>query len=137
MEQHRRNPECATCHVRMDPLGFALENFDAVGRWRTMSNGIPIDASSVFADGTPIDGIAGIRKLLSDHRENFVRTFTAKLLTYALGRGVEYYDNPAIRKILRRAAATNYRWSSIIQGIVDSEPFQMGKAPLQMESTAS
>ncbi len=137
MEQHRRNPECATCHVRMDPLGFALENFDAVGRWRTMSNGIPIDASSVFADGTPIDGIAGIRKLLSDHRENLVRTFTAKLLTYALGRGVEYYDNPAIRKILRRAAATNYRWSSIIQGIVDSEPFQMGKAPLQMESTAS
>ena len=137
VEQHRANPACATCHIRMDPLGFALENFDAVGRWRTMSNGLPIDASSVFADGTPIDGIAGIRRLLLDHRESFVRTFTAKLLTYALGRGVEYYDNPAIRKILRDAAATDYRWSSIIRGIIESEPFQMGRAPLQLERTAS
>ena len=121
----------------MDPLGFALENFDAVGRWRTAANGVPVDASSVFADGTPIDGVPGIRKLLSHHRENFVRTFTAKLLTYALGRGVEYYDNPAIRKILRRAADTDYRWSSIIRGIIESEPFQMGRAPLLLERTAS
>ncbi|HJO03415.1 MAG TPA: DUF1592 domain-containing protein [Acidobacteriota bacterium] len=137
MELHRENPACATCHIRMDPLGFALENFDAVGRWRTAANGVPVDASSVFADGTPIDGVPGIRKLLSHHRENFVRTFTAKLLTYALGRGVEYYDNPAIRKILRRAADTDYRWSSIIRGIIESEPFQMGRAPLLLERTAS
>ena len=126
MERHRVDPACATCHVRMDPLGFALENFDAVGRWRTMSNGNPIDASSVFADGTPIDGVDGVRRLLSGHSDDFVRTFTAKLLTYALGRRVEYYDNPAIRKILRRADDDDYRWSSIILGIVDSEPFQMG-----------
>ena len=137
MELHRASPECASCHIRMDPLGFALESFDAVGRWRTTANGAPIDASSVFADGTPIDGVAGIRRLLLAHREDFVRTFTAKLLTYALGRGVEYYDNPAIRKILRDAASTDYRWSSIIRGIVGSEPFTMGKAPLQLERTAS
>ncbi len=127
MERHRKDPACAGCHIRMDPLGFALENFDAIGRWRTMSNDLPIDASSVFADGTPIEGVAGIRRLLQAHRQDFVRTFTAKLLTYALGRGVEYYDHPAIRRILRQAEATEYRWSSMILGVVDSEPFQMGR----------
>ena len=124
MERHRRDPACAACHVRMDPLGFALENFDAVGRWRTESDGIPIDPSSVAADGTPIEGVPGMRKLLLSYREDFVRTFTAKLLTYALGRRVEYYDNPAIRQILRDAAATDYQWSSIIMGIIKSSPFQ-------------
>ena len=124
MERHRRDPACAACHVRMDPLGFALENFDAVGRWRTESDGIPIDASSVAVDGTPIDGVPGMREFLLSHREDFVSTFTAKLLTYALGRRVEYYDNPAIRQILRDAAATDYQWSSILMGIIKSSPFQ-------------
>jgi hypothetical protein len=124
MEIHRQNPACATCHVRMDPLGFALENFDAIGRWRTTSDGVGIDASAVFADGTPINGVQGLRKFVLAHQEDYVETFTSKLLTYALGRSVEYYDNPAIRKIMRQAAANDYRWSSIILGIVKSTPFQ-------------
>ena len=124
MERHRENPACAVCHVRMDPLGFALENFDAVGRWRDEHGGGPIDASSTFMDGTPIDGVAGVRELLLSHPENFARTFTEKLLTYALGRRVEYFDNPAIRRILREAETADYRWSSIIIGVVKSLPFQ-------------
>lgn len=124
MERHRKDPACATCHVLMDPLGFALENFDAVGQWRTESDGIPIDASSVTADGTLIEGVAGMRKFLSGRHEDFVSTFTGKLLTYALGRRVEYYDNPAIRQILRDGATTKYQWSSMIMGIIKSLPFQ-------------
>ena len=127
MEQHRANPACAVCHVRMDPLGFALENFDAVGRWRFEDGGGPIDATSTFMDGTPIDGVAGIRKLLLSHPENFARTFTEKLMTYALGRRVEFYDQPAIRRILREAGTMDYSWSSIIIGVVKSLPFQLRK----------
>ena len=125
MALHRANPACAVCHVRIDPVGFALENFDAVGRWRTERDGIPVDATGVFADGTSIEGIEGLRKFLLTHREDFVKTFTEKLLIYALGRTIEYYDHPAIRKITREAADTDYRWSSIILGIVNSTPFQM------------
>jgi mono/diheme cytochrome c family protein len=125
MEQHRQNPACAVCHVRMDPLGFALENFDAVGRWRAEDGGSPIDATSTFMDGTPIDGVGGVRDLLLSHPRNFARTFTEKLLTYALGRRVEYYDHPAIRRILREAESADYSWSSIIVGVVKSLPFQM------------
>ena len=125
MERHRENPGCAVCHVRMDPLGFALENFDAVGRWRTEDGGGPIDALSTLVDGTPIEGVAGMRALLLSHREDFVRTFTEKLMTYALGRRVEYYDSPAIRTILREARATDDSWSSIIVAVVKSLPFQM------------
>ena len=105
LEQHRKNPACASCHVRMDPLGFALENFDAIGRWRTSSDGAPIDASGTLPDGTQFEGPAGLRTLLSAHRDEFVVTVTRKLLTYALGRGVEYYDLPAVRQIVRDAAA--------------------------------
>src|SRR5439155_7236691 len=90
LEQHRQNPACASCHVRMDPLGFALDNFDAIGRWRTKSDGIPIDSSSVLLDGTKIDGVPGLRKFVVDHRDDYVTTFTSKLLTYALGRSVDY-----------------------------------------------
>ena len=97
MEVHRKNPACAVCHVRMDPVGFSLENFDAIGRWRTTSQGLPVDAASVFADGTPIDGVKGLRRFLLDRRESYVETFVAKLLTYALGRHVDYRDQPAIR----------------------------------------
>jgi Protein of unknown function (DUF1588)/Protein of unknown function (DUF1585)/Protein of unknown function (DUF1592) len=125
MEQHRQNPACASCHVRMDPLGFALENFDAIGKWRNTEDGVPIDASAALPDGTKFEGVAGLRKLLLSHREQFVGTFTENLLTYALGREVEYHDLPAVRKITRAAAASDHRWSSLILGIIKSVPFQM------------
>jgi mono/diheme cytochrome c family protein len=128
MEAHRRNPACSVCHVRMDPLGFSLENFDAIGRWRRDSEGRPVDASSVFADGTPLHGVEGLKAFVLDRRENYVHAFAGKLLTYALGRHVDYRDQPALRKIVRGAAARDYRWSAIILGIVNSTPFQMRKA---------
>lgn len=127
MELHRANSACAVCHTRMDPLGFALENFDAIGRWRTASgaDNTPVDSSGVLPDGTKFNGPAELRQILLRHQQEFVSTVTEKLLTYALGRGVLYYDAPAIRAITRDAAASNYRWSSIILGIVKSIPFQM------------
>jgi Protein of unknown function (DUF1592)/Protein of unknown function (DUF1588)/Protein of unknown function (DUF1587)/Protein of unknown function (DUF1585)/Protein of unknown function (DUF1595) len=125
MEQHRANPACAVCHRIMDPLGFALENFDGLGRWR--DSAAPgtgaIDSSGVLPDGTRFDGPAGLREVLLSRRELFVETFTERLLTYALGRGVEEYDRPVIRKIVRDAREP--RWSSVILGIVNSTPFQM------------
>ena len=125
MEHHRANPVCASCHARMDPLGFALENFDAIGKWRTTEHETPIDASGTLPDGTAFDGPAQLRRVLERRGEEFVSTVTSKLLTYALGRGVEHYDMPAIRTIVRDAAADDYRWSSIMLGIVKSTPFQM------------
>jgi hypothetical protein len=112
----------------MDPLGFALENFDAIGRWRTRSDGAAIDSSGVLPDGTAFQGVPGLRTLLVSHREDFVRTVSEKLLTYAIGRSVEFYDMPAIRKIERDAAAADYRWSSMISAIVKSAPFQMRRS---------
>lgn len=129
MEIHRRNPACAACHVRMDPLGFAMEQFDPIGKWRTTSAGLPIDPSATFPDGTRIDGVKGVRTLVSSRRDQYVETFTAKLLTYALGRLVDYRDQPAIRKIAREAAAQDHRWSAIITSIVKSTPFRMTAAP--------
>ncbi len=134
MEQHRANPVCASCHKIMDPLGFALENFDAVGAWRTTDAGTPIDASGQLLDGTKVDGPVTLRQALLKHREEFAATATAKLLTYALGRGVEYFDQPAVRQIVRDAARDDYRWSSIILGIVRSAPFEMR---LPLEASAS
>ena len=129
MEQHRKNPACATCHVRMDPLGFALENFDAIGRWRTTGEaGTPIDATGSLPDGAQFQGLEGLRKLLVSDREEFAATLTEKLLTYALGRGLEYYDMPAIRAITRQAASHDYRWTSLILGIVESTPFQLRRS---------
>ena len=128
MEQHRNVPVCATCHQRMDPLGFALENFDALGKWRKEADGAPIDAVAALPDGTQFDGIAGLRQLMGSHKEDFVRTFTEKLLTYAIGRGIESSDLPAIRKIARDAAAQDYKWSAVILGIVNSVPFNMSVA---------
>jgi hypothetical protein len=130
MEQHRANPACAGCHARMDPLGFAIDNFDAVGRWRTISgaDNTPIDASGVLPDGTKFKGPAELRTILLSHPEQFVTTVSEKLLIYALGRGVEYYDEPAVRAIVRKSASTDYRWSSIILGIVNSTPFQMRRS---------
>jgi len=126
MEAHRANPVCASCHKVMDPLGFALENFDAVGHWRSVSEGgDPIDASGQLADGTKVSGPATLRQALLSHREDFVTTVASKLLTYGIGRGAEYFDQPAIRRIVREAAASDYRWSSLIRGIVNSAPFEM------------
>ena len=129
LEEHRKNPVCASCHARMDPLGFALENFDATGRWRTTEAGAAIDTSGALPDGTRFNGPAEFRKALLDHREQFVGTLTEKLLTYALGRGVEHYDMPAVRQIQREAAAADYRWSAMILAIVRSQPFQMRTVP--------
>jgi len=130
MIRHRANPVCASCHARMDPLGFALDNYDGIGRWRTTSGATntPIDSSGVLPDGTKFQGPAELKKILLGRRQQFVTTFTERLLTYALGRGVEYYDQPAVRKIVREAAPGNYRWSSIISGIVQSTPFQMRRS---------
>ena len=128
LEQHRRNPACASCHARIDPLGFALENFDALGKWRTTDGGMPVDASGVLLDGTKLDGPVGLRDVLLRNKAQFVGALTEKLLTYALGRGVEYYDMPAVRQIVRGAASTEYRWSALILGIVNSTPFQMRRA---------
>jgi hypothetical protein len=125
MEQHRANPGCAVCHRVMDPLGFALENFDGLGRWRDSTGGAPIDPSGVLPDGTKFNGPAGLREVLLAKKDLFVETFAERLLTYALGRGVEEYDLPVVRKITREAAADDHRWSSIILGIVKSTPFQM------------
>ena len=129
MEAHRVNPACAGCHARMDPLGFALENFDAIGRWRTtIGNNIPVDSSGVLPDGTKFQGPAELRKVLLSRREELVATVTEKLLTYALGRGMEYTDAPAIRRIVRETAPSEHRWSSLILQIVQSTPFQMRRS---------
>jgi hypothetical protein len=128
LEMHRRNAVCASCHVRMDPLGFSLENFDAIGQWRTTDAGRPIDASGVLLDGTRVEGPAALQDALVAQKEQYVRSVTGKLLTYALGRGMEYYDAPSIRAIVRDAARDDYRWSSVILGIVKSAPFQMRRS---------
>ena len=129
MEQHTENPACASCHSRMDPLGFALENFDAIGRWRTRDeDGTAIVASASLPDGTTFQGPVELRELLLNRRQEFVATVIRKLLTYAVGRGIEYYDLPAVRAIMREAAPSDYRWSSIILGIAKSPPFQMKRS---------
>jgi hypothetical protein len=128
LEMHRKNPVCASCHARMDPLGFSLENFDALGQWRTTDAGRAIDASGVLPDGTKVEGPAALQHAFVAQKEQFVRSVTEKLLTYALGRGLEYYDAPAVRGVVRGAAADDYRWSSVILGIVKSAPFQMRRA---------
>lgn len=129
MEAHRANPACAVCHKVMDPLGFALENFDGLGRWRDTSGAnVPIDSSGVLPDGTPFNGPTGLREVLLKQKEMFVETFIARMMTYAIGRGVEYYDLPVVRKIRREAAEDDYRWSAVIRGIVSSIPFQMRRA---------
>ena len=130
MVQHRRNPVCASCHAIMDPVGLSLENFDAIGRWRTLTDGFqPIDASGSFPDGTTFEGVAGLKQAILSRSDQFVRTLTEKLLTYGLGRAMEYYDAPAVRAIEREAASDDYRFSSLILGIVKSTPFQMRRPP--------
>jgi len=129
MAAHRANPECASCHAQMDSIGFAFENFDAIGRWRDAEGGLPIEAASELPDGTVIDGIDGVRRLLLSDPERFVAAVTEKLLMYALGRNVQYYDKPAVRRIVRDAADENYTFAALIRGIVKSVPFRMRQAP--------
>jgi hypothetical protein len=136
LEQHQANPTCAMCHSLIDPLGFALENFDSIGAWRDTEAGRPVNAHGTFIDGSELDGVAGLRRLLLERRELFVAALTERLLTYALGRTLEPYDMPVVREIVRRAAKDDYRFSALVQGIVESEPMQFrmklsGDEPLQ------
>jgi hypothetical protein len=126
LAEHRKNPSCNTCHASIDPLGFALENYDVIGGWRNVDeSGQTVDASGVTVTGKKIDGLPGLRSLLLDDPEQFPRTVTEKLMAYALGRKLEHYDLPAVRKIVRDASSQNYRWSAIVQGIVKSPNFLM------------
>jgi hypothetical protein len=126
LEEHRKNPGCAVCHNLMDPLGFSLENFDATGAWRARAeSGAAVDSSGVLVDGTRVEGPASLRNALLAHSNEFVQTLTEKLLTYAIGRDVEYYDMPAVRQIVRNSAKDDYRFSSLILGIANSPQFQM------------
>ncbi len=144
MEMHRKNPPCSTCHKIMDPIGFSMENFDAVGTWRTTDNGSPIDPTGTLVDGSKLDGVKGMREALLRYSPQFVRVVAEKLFIYALGRGTEYYDMPLIRSIVRESESNNYRFSSLILGIVKSEPFQVnqkqedasnGQGPLRASAT--
>ncbi len=129
MEKHRTNQICASCHARMDPIGFALENFDGAGEWRGEDAGAPIDASGKLPGGREFAGPSGLKKLLAEaHRDEFVATVASKLLTYALGRGLEAKDQPEVRKIARKAAAESYRMSAFVEAVVESTSFQMRRA---------
>jgi hypothetical protein len=128
MEEHRRNPACAGCHKLMDPIGLALENFDGIGRWRVAENGAPIDTRSQMADGTDIDGPAALRRALMQHSDMFAQNMTEMLLTYAIGHGVDHTDMPYVRQILRQAARSDHRFSSLVLGVVTSTPFRMRRS---------
>jgi hypothetical protein len=128
LEEHRRTPSCASCHRVMDPLGFALENFDGVGEWRVKEQGGNVDPEGQLADGTKVDGPVALRRALNRNPDMFVRTVTEKLMTYGLGRGLDHRDLPLVRQIARDAAKSNYKWSVLVLGIARSAPFQMKKA---------
>ncbi|MCW3100395.1 MAG: Gluconolactonase, partial [Chthonomonadaceae bacterium] len=125
LEAHRKNPTCASCHARMDPLGFGLENFDAVGAWRDSDGKFPIDASGSLPDGRSFRGPDGLKKILKADRDAFAQCLTSKLLTYALGRGLEGYDRTTVKEITQHIAINDYRFSNLVQEIVTSRPFQM------------
>ena len=124
LEAHRTNPVCNACHARMDPLGFGLENFDAIGRWRTMDGKFPIDATGRLPNGKTFDGPAGLKQLLLSDKQVFTKSLAEKLLTYALGRGLEDYDDPAVQSIVMRTAGAGYKFSALVQAIASSQPFQ-------------
>jgi hypothetical protein len=129
MIAHRVNPACASCHKIMDPIGLALENFDAVGAWRAKEADEPINASGELADGAHVNGVVQLRQALTSRPEMFAQTMTEKMLTYALGRGVDYRDMPAIRSIVHDAARDNFRFSAVVMRIIRSTPFQMRMGP--------
>ncbi len=130
MIKHRANPACANCHARMDPIGFAMENFDAVGQWRDQDAGKPIDVLSKLSDGTEVNGVAGVKAMLLRDPERFVDAVTEKLLMYSVGRNVQYFDRPAIRKIVRDSAASDYKFANLVLGVTQSAPFQTRAVPL-------
>jgi hypothetical protein len=135
MEQHRANPVCAGCHANMDPLGFAMENFDAIGAFRENADGSPVNNASTLPDGTAVDGPNGLRHLIEMRKGLFLETVTEKMLTYALGRGIESYDMPTVRAIVRDAGANDFRWSSFIVSITKSKPFQMAVQPSKEQAS--
>ena len=137
MEEHRKSPACASCHRVIDPIGLALENFDAAGRWRIKDNEAPVDSVGTLYDGTKMSGPAGLRAALLKHQDVFLRTFTDNLMTYALGRRVEYYDQPTVRAIVSAAGANGYRMSSFILGIVNSPAFRMARRAAPAQTTAT
>jgi hypothetical protein len=137
MEKHRANPACAACHVRMDPLGFALENYNAIGHWRTRDAGQPVDASGELPDGKTFRGSAELKALLASNSTTFAECLTEKMMIYALGRGLEGYDQSAVRQIVNALSANNYRFSVLISGIVNSAPFQMGRGDDTTKMTQS
>ncbi len=128
MELHRSNPQCSSCHRVIDPLGLALENFDVTGRWRIRDNGAPVDPVGDLYDGTKMSGPAGLRAALLKHQDMLILSFTERLMTYSLGRRVESFDMPAIRKIIRDAAKDHNRFSAFVMGVVNSRAFQMSRA---------
>ena len=130
MIDHRIRPDCVQCHSLMDPIGFALENFDGIALWRTEERGSPIDPADVMFDNTPVDGPEELREWLVTRSDQFVQVIAEKLLTYALGRGVEYQDMPVVRSILREAAREDNRFSALVLGVVTSPPFQTSMKPL-------
>jgi hypothetical protein len=137
MVQHRANPACYSCHAHMDPIGFAMENFDGIGRWRTRDGEQPIDATGTFLDGVPFDGMAELKQALLRHPEQFVSTVAERLLMYAIGRNVQYFDQPAVRAVVQQAERADYTFESLILGVVESAPFQMRQVePAASESLA-
>jgi hypothetical protein len=135
---HRANAQCASCHRSIDPVGFALENFDAIGQWRDFEvDGQPVDAAGAVPGGGEFRGVEGLENALLAHPESFVTALTENLMTFALGRGVEYYDAPAVRRIIKDAQKDDYRFSSLILGIVKSVPFQMRRAETSETATAA
>ena len=137
MARHRADPACASCHAQMDPIGFALENFDAIGRWRDTDGGSPIEAASTLPDGTVVDGVAGLKQMLLRSPERFVSAVTEKLLMYAVGRNIQYYDAPAVRAIVRASAAENYTFAALIAGIAKSAPFRLRSLPPEAPADTS
>ena len=129
LEAHRQNATCASCHARMDPLGFGLENFDAIGAWRTQDGKFPIDSSGVLPDGRSFKGAAELKSILKQDHTAFAEGVTEKLLIYALGRGLESYDRPTVKQIVTRLAAGNYRFSTLVFEIAGSLPFQTSRRP--------
>ena len=133
LAQHRADPVCSSCHTVIDPIGFALENFDVIGAWRNFDEGgNPVDPSGNYPGGAEFSGFADLRAWMLERGDRFAHTVTEKLMTYALGRRVEYYDQPVIRQIVRDAATENYSWSSILVGIANSAPFKMSEASVKL-----
>jgi len=136
METHRKNPACQSCHKVIDPLGLALEHFDVTGKWRIKDNEVPVDANGELYDGSKMSGSAGLREALLRHKDAFLLSFTERLMTYALGRRVEPFDMPAVRRVIRDAAKQDYRVGAFVLGVVNSQAFRMSKVEAA-ETTAA